>query len=182
MKDYAFTAKLQATKDCKPSTYIEQVFNIWKAKYLVTVPFVRYEDDSLGKCHAHGILTVPTVNFYLKKLLMKEFHFKFTEIKDRAGWEKYCNKDQKKEIITIKTKLRQSLFNRPKIGERSRSEAICAVPEIQRGTISPEYMSDSDISECESDESIDLQIEVDSSFSIKINFPDHEDFIQYKRI
>lgn len=93
MGDYAFTIKFteKTKKDCTPSDY-DNILEAWK-KRGIKIDTVKYESDSQGRCHAHGICRLP-VKFYIKQLTQKGLHYKLDSITDRQGWINYINKHQ----------------------------------------------------------------------------------------
>jgi len=114
-KDFAFTLKFneKGKKDCIPSDY-DCIFVSWK-KRGIDIVTKRYEPDSKGICHVHGILNVKA-NFYWRQLEkgLKGIAWKVDPITDREGWIRYINKQQ--------IKLPFKLF------KVNNSHSICVTP------------------------------------------------------
>lgn len=96
MEDYAFTIKFlgEDKADCTAQDYMD-VIAYWKE----TVPKCEIEDgtfeeDSRGRLHMHGIISLP-LKTYRKKLLVRGLHCKLVLIYNRAGWIGYIQKDYK---------------------------------------------------------------------------------------
>lgn len=101
MVDYAFTLKFteKAKAKCVPSDY-DSVIEAWKKKG-IKIEVIKFEPDSKGVCHAHGILSVKK-GFYFSKLKQVGLHYKIDPITDRQGWINYINKNQTNKPKSIK--------------------------------------------------------------------------------
>lgn len=89
---YTFTCKFVSKnmKNCVPSDY-GLVWTWWR-KYKIVPLKVRYEQDSKGVCHAHGLVKTPD-NFLVKKISkIPGIHMRFDVCYDVQGWLEYINK------------------------------------------------------------------------------------------
>lgn len=100
MTEFAFTMKFTSKPKSVPSDYINGPIKIWQQKG-VKFEMYRFESDSKGICHVHGIIIL-TKNFYRKCLRQKGLHFKIDEIYDRKGWMSYVLKNQKLKVNLIR--------------------------------------------------------------------------------
>lgn len=90
---FGFTIKKFGVNTCTQQDYLP-VLKVLSSKGDI-VEFV-YETDSKQKLHIHGILEVSRQP-YFKSLVPRGFHFKYEEIYDLAGWQRYIHKDIKNE-------------------------------------------------------------------------------------
>jgi len=102
---YAFTIKDNRREQ---SDYFV-LFDIWQKKgcsILCKYP----EQDSKGRLHYHGIMTIPK-GIYRKTLCPKQYHFMLKPLTDEEGWLRYCKKDQQEEedVDTNENELLSSL-------------------------------------------------------------------------
>lgn len=101
-EDFAFTLKFNEKdkKNCIPSDY-DYIFVLWQERGIEVVT-KRYERDSRGVCHVHGIISAPP-KFYWRQLgkLLKGLAWKIDPITDRQGWIRYINK-QNNQISPVR--------------------------------------------------------------------------------
>jgi hypothetical protein len=103
MESYGFTIKLVRRGYTASKEDYKETLEEWKVHDPSLI--VRYEDDSRGRCHCHGVIQLPK-GFYRKSLAPKGYTWKLERIYDEKGWHRYINKDQ------LKTKLKKSLFTK----------------------------------------------------------------------
>lgn len=92
---YGFTVKYNKAK---AETVDVADYSIWFSraeKMGIKIECKYLEYDSNNHAHYHGVLCIPK-KFYRKRLDLKGYHYKLEEIYDKAGWLRYCKKDQKK--------------------------------------------------------------------------------------
>lgn len=137
MEDYAFTLKFtEKTKaTCTPSDYMA-IIEDWQ-KRGIKIEVIKYEPDSKGVCHAHGILSAPK-RFYFKKLKQVGLHYKIDPITDRKGWLTYINKNQADKPKTIKVISYKCLFPERDGLEEARKSKVCSTPEMSEDDSTPD--------------------------------------------
>lgn len=89
---YAFTAKYNNKEKATYEQY-NLLFDKWAKCGQIQKQI--YEKDSIGRLHAHGIISLPP-NFFRKKLSDAGLHYKLEEIYNFEGWNKYIMKEQYK--------------------------------------------------------------------------------------
>lgn len=143
LEQYAFTFKLNgdSNKDCKPSDYEKIIESLKKKNFKVTL--TKYEPDSNGRCHVHGICEVPP-KYYFKQITLSvpNLHTHFEQIKDKQGWINYCNKNQKSKRMfkIIRYKVDSHTvpdIERNGLEEFTESEA-CSTPELSEDESTPD--------------------------------------------
>jgi len=115
MQRYAFTIK----DNRKEQSDYYSTFDQWEKKGCI-IRCKYAEQDSQGKLHYHGIVSIPE-KCYRKALCPKGMHFMLKEIYDESGWDIYIKKDQKDldedkdtNDNELMGKLNRSLFSLPK--------------------------------------------------------------------
>jgi len=86
----AFTMK-KITNEGNTQDYYQDILCTWAYKYNVYPVAMEYEQDSTGKLHAHGIITIRK-NFLKRKLQVKGCYVYTTDIYDIEKWKRYITK------------------------------------------------------------------------------------------
>lgn len=90
MQDYAFTVKYNKPTD-EHQTMFAELFIKW-ATLGITIKYKELHTDAKIP-HYHGLLTLPSKSFYLKKVTPAGFWVKLTFVFDVTGWIAYCRKN-----------------------------------------------------------------------------------------
>lgn len=101
MEIFSFTAKINVNMniDIAPSDY-DNLFSLW-VKMGCIIETKVFEDDTRGKCHVHGIISIPK-GMLRKKLMLNGIHIKMEPIYDKSGWLEYIRKTVKPQKLFVR--------------------------------------------------------------------------------
>ncbi len=89
---YGFTIKCNKKGEGEDCLSIEAAINeVYRARSF-EVPVIRFENDSKGKLHAHGVITTIKPLQYTS-IRKKGWHFYHKRVYQDSGWMRYIEKD-----------------------------------------------------------------------------------------